>query len=213
MRSPKLPIPSEHAIQSNFFREANYEFRNDPTWVPQLFYAVLHGAWIAGDGRRKAALIAKYKEEGWKPGISDVHYDQPRGAYNKLIIEFKRSDRRNVENGGLSDEQLEYCNQAALYAKVVVCYSEDEAMVALREYMELEENRDTGAAGNAYMLKRFHDQFNHDRESCEICLDSVKEIVPLKDKPRHCGHRATEMVKLPNGEVRCGVCGQLRGRG
>ncbi len=170
----RAKVISEHDIQAVFVLEAEYEFRNDPTWKSELFYAVLNGAWIAGDEnkRRKSALLTKYKAEGWKPGVPDVHYDQPRGTYNKLIIEFKRADRRRDKNGGLSDEQLQYTNAAAPYAMVRVCYSTDEALKVLRGYMALPQT--TPAWTRETRLLEFHKQFHHDRALCEICKLETK---------------------------------------
>lgn len=139
----KLPELNEHQIQAGFISEATYEFRNDPSFIPELFYAVLHGAWIAGEGRRKSALIEKYKAEGWKSGIADVHYDQPRGPFSKMVIEFKKESKRNAGirsgtiTGGLDPDQIVYLRAISPYALVRVCYSEEEAIKAFRYYMSL----------------------------------------------------------------------------
>lgn len=136
---------SEHAIQAGFYQEACFEFRNDPTFRPVLFFAVLNGAWIAGEGNRKGALIQKYKAEGWKPGIADIHYDQPRGPFSKLVIEFKRESKRKegirsgIITGGLDPDQVEYLQAIRPYARIVIAYTTDEALKAFRHYMSLEE--------------------------------------------------------------------------
>lgn len=140
-----LPALTEHQIQAGFFREASYKYRNDPTFKPILFYAVLNGAWIAGSGTRKGNLIEKYKDEGWKSGIADFHYDQPRGIFSKMVIEFKRTAKRNskkagVLTGGLEPEQIEYLQAIAPYALIRVCYTEEEAMSAFDYYMSLGES-------------------------------------------------------------------------
>lgn len=140
-----LPL-TEHQIQAGFFQEACHEFRNDPAFRPELFYAVLNGAWIAGEGVRKSGLLAKYRAEGWRPGIADVHLDLPRGPFTKMVIEFKREAKRNAGKksgmitGGLEPEQIAYLQAIAPYAYVRVCYSEQEAMNALRYYMSLGES-------------------------------------------------------------------------
>lgn len=140
----KLPELSEHQIQAGFFREASHKYRNDQTFRPALFYAVLNGAWIGGSGSRaKSALIEKYKNEGWRSGIADMHYDQPRGPFSKLVIEFKRESKRNTGirsgniTGGLESEQIEYLQAIAPYAMIAVCYSEAEAMAVFDYYMLL----------------------------------------------------------------------------
>jgi len=81
----------------------------------------------------------KYKAEGLNPGVPDIHYDQPRGGYNKLVIEFKREDRRNDVDGGLSSEQRRYIDGFEKYGKWRACYSTDEAMEVFDYYMSLEE--------------------------------------------------------------------------
>jgi hypothetical protein len=138
----QLPPLTEHQIQAGFFREASYKYRNDPTFKPTLFYAVLNGAWIAGTGRRKSGLIEKYRDEGWRSGIADFHYDQPRGPFSKLVIEFKRTSKRNskkagVLTGGLEPEQVEYLQAISPYAMIRVCYTEEEALKALDYYMSM----------------------------------------------------------------------------
>lgn len=163
----KLPPIPEHDIQANFIREATLEFRLDNAFISDLLYAVLNGPWIAGQGKGKEKLIEKYQEEGWKPGIHDVHYDQPRGEFNKLVIEFKRADRRKSKNGGMSDDQIKYGNAVSQYALVKVCYSTDEAMIAFREYMKLPDRYHP--LRQVFNQSLFHDQFSHNRVTCEIC--------------------------------------------
>lgn len=135
MSGVRLPPLTEHQIQAGFFREALYKYRLDETFVPVLFYAVLNGAWIAGSGTRKAHLIQKYKDEGWRSGIADFHYDQPRGPFTKLVIEFKRTDKKTKKNGGLETEQIEYLQAISPYAMTRVCYTEEEAMKVFDYYM------------------------------------------------------------------------------
>lgn len=145
IRLPPQFLPSEHDVQANFFTEVQLEFRLDPTFRAPLLYAVLNGAWInVADRedsdqnlqRRKQKLLEKYSAEGWKAGIADVMYDQPRGRFSKLVFEFKKETRRGVKNGGLSPEQIIYLREITPYAFVRVVYSTDEAMSLFRQYME-----------------------------------------------------------------------------
>lgn len=141
--SNQFPELTEHQIQANFFREVSYTYRNDPTFIPILFYAVLNGAWIGGSSSRsKSGLIEKYKDEGWKSGIADFHYDQPRGPFSKMVIEFKRESKRGAKSkgivtGGLSPEQIEYLEAISSHALVRVCYTVDEAVSAFKYYMSM----------------------------------------------------------------------------
>lgn len=144
MKADRLPELNEHQIQAGFFREVKFAHRLDESFIPELLYAVLNGPWLAsGDDdtkkndRRKAGLIAKYMAEGWTPGIADVHYDQPRGPYNKLVFEFKKESRRRSKNGGVSEDQQKYINAVNPYAFTRVVYSVDEALEAFAEYMAL----------------------------------------------------------------------------
>lgn len=139
----QLPELSEHQIQAGFFQEVNYKYRLDETFRPILLYAVLNGALIGGRNlQSKSALIQKYKDEGWKSGIPDMMYDQPRGLFSKLVIEFKRTSKRNSHKagmltGGLEPEQIEFLRAIYPYALVRVCYTKDEALAAFDYYMAL----------------------------------------------------------------------------
>jgi hypothetical protein len=132
-------ILSEHMEQASFFSEIGYRYRSRPDFIPALFYAMVNGFYAAGVGARKHALLAKYRAEGWKSGIPDVRYDQPRGPHPFLVIEMKRADKRNTRDGGLRPEQIEYLDAArSVGAFVRVCYCADEAIAAMDEYMRLE---------------------------------------------------------------------------
>lgn len=131
-----MSIPLEHEIQSAFVQEVLYKYSNDPRFVEPLFYAVASG--FVGGGKNKFALINKLKREGWKNGIADIHYDQPRGDYSKMVIEFKRENRRNAVNGGLSDEQKEYLDALGEYAFACVCYTVEEAISKFDYYMSFD---------------------------------------------------------------------------
>jgi len=81
--------------------------------------------------------MGKYFDEGLNVGVADLHYDQPRGQYTKLVIEFKREDRRKDKNGGLSDDQATYLTRIRPYAYTAVCYTTDEALTVFNWYMSL----------------------------------------------------------------------------
>ncbi len=135
----KLPPISEHTEQANFFSEVRARYASRPDFIPELFYAIVNGFYAAGTGGRKYALLAKYKAEGWKPGIGDVHYDQPRGEYCKLVIEMKRRDKKNTKDGGLTPDQIVYLAAAASVGTFTdVCYCAEEAVETFARYMELE---------------------------------------------------------------------------
>lgn len=132
-----IPILSEHSEQANFVAEVHYRYRNREDFIPELFFAVPNGMWVAGEGGRRAALVAKYKQEGMKSGVGDIHYLQPRGSHPYCVIEMKRQDRKATRDGGLSPEQKQYIEAArSAGAFVSVCYGADEAAAAFDQYME-----------------------------------------------------------------------------
>lgn len=133
----KLPLLSEHDIQAGFVSEVGYKYRLRGDFIPALFYAAVNGFWAAGEGGRRNALIQKYFAEGYRKGIPDIHYDQPRGCWTKLVIEFKREDMRGKKDGGLKKEQKEYIEAIEPYAMAAVCYTAEEAMAVFGRYMDL----------------------------------------------------------------------------
>jgi len=138
---PHIFQPSEHEIQASFIEYIQYAYGNSLKngFLPALSYAALNEIWVRGENdNKKHALLKKYKDQGMKAGIPDYHYDQPRGGYTKLVIEFKREDRRNTKNGGLSDEQIEYLKAIHPYACINVCYTIEEAQAVFDKYMSLE---------------------------------------------------------------------------
>jgi len=136
-----IPLLSEHSEQANFVAEAHYRYRNREDFIPELFFAVPNGMWVAGEGKRRAHLVVKYKREGMKSGVGDLHYLQPRGLHPYCVIEMKRQDRKTARDGGLAPDQNHYLEAArSAGAYVCVCYNADEALVALDQYMNLPAN-------------------------------------------------------------------------
>lgn len=128
-----MPKHEEDNEQIAFVQYVEHQYRNDPTFKADLFFHVLNGAWIAGKGNAKFALIAKYKAMGWKSGIADLHYEQPRGGFSKCVIEMKKK-----KGGVVSDNQKRYLDAIGKYAYVQVCNGYDEAKEAFDFYMKLE---------------------------------------------------------------------------
>lgn len=134
----KLPVPSEHDEQASFVAEVRARYANRSDFLPELFFAVPNG--LQAGGRNRFALINKFKAEGLNPGVFDIHYLQPRGGHPYLTIEFKRRDRRNERDGGLSPEQRLYFQAAKIVgADVHVCYTAEEAVEKFNEYMGKEQ--------------------------------------------------------------------------
>jgi len=140
---------SEHEVQRDFVTEIGYRYASREDFIPILFYAVVNGFWVGieengtANSRRKDGLIKKYLEEGLKSGVADFHYDQPRGRFSKMVIEFKIEGKRNKQTrdkiltGGLSPEQIQYLTAMKPYAYVRVCYTTEEAVKEFDQYMAL----------------------------------------------------------------------------
>jgi hypothetical protein len=129
---------SEHNEQAIFFDSVLYEYRLDPTFSRELFFAVPNGAYFGGGGGARFAYIEKLKREGFSPGVSDILYLQPRGGFSYLSIEMKISSKKGRKGGGLSDDQSRFMEAArSAGARAVVCYGADEAIEVFRDYMGL----------------------------------------------------------------------------
>lgn len=136
MQSKRI-ILSEHQEQVNFVTEVHYQYRNDETFIPLLFFSTLNGAWLGGG--KSFALWNKHKKEGAKKGVADILYLQPRGYFTFMAVEMKRSDRRDEEDGGLTPEEKEWLTVAGNNgACVLVAYTAEQATQAFDRYMGLE---------------------------------------------------------------------------
>ena len=132
---------TEHNEQAALVSAVRITYQHRSDFYPELFFATMSGAWIAGSGRSgKAALIAKYKREGWVNGVADLLYLQPRGNYAYLAIEMKTPTRRGEKNGGASEGQIEWLKAAKRAgALAVICYGADHAWEVVSGYMSLDE--------------------------------------------------------------------------
>lgn len=131
---------SEAQEQAGFVAEVRYRYKSDPEFSEHLFFATLNGAWIAGSSARgKLALIARYKREGFCPGVADILYLQPRGKFSYLAIEMKAADRIDAKDGGLTEEQRGFLLAVNRSGGLgLVAYGADDAMDKFRQYMDLE---------------------------------------------------------------------------
>jgi len=130
---------SESQEQINFVAEVLYRYKSDPEFIETLFFNTLNGAWIGGSSRQgKWGLIAKYRAEGFRLGISDLLYLQPRGDYAYLAIEMKAQDQRNHKDGGATENQMEFLKaveRAGGFGKI--CFGCSEAIDTFVAYMNL----------------------------------------------------------------------------
>jgi VRR-NUC domain. len=87
----------------------------------------------------RAALMNKYKSEGFRNGVADILYLQPRGGYAFLAIEMKTPDRANTKNGGATEDQLDWLKAArSAGAMAEICHGAEAAWDVFQQYMSLE---------------------------------------------------------------------------
>ena len=90
---------------------------------------------IPNEGKRSVVNGANLRKAGLKKGVPDLHLPIARGNYHSLYIEMKK-DRRCKPTA----EQIEW--RTALNAAgnlAVVCYSADEAIYMLQQYLNFKE--------------------------------------------------------------------------
>lgn len=131
---------TEHQIQAQFVSDVEYRYRNNPEFVSCLFFATLNGSWFGGNN---FAMYKAKQAEGFKKGVADILYLQPRGAYAYLAIEMKRPERKNkkvggVVTGGVEPEQKVFLDAVTDAGGLsYVCYDADEAISVFCRYMEM----------------------------------------------------------------------------
>lgn len=114
-----------------------------PKFPPAHFiFATLNGAWIAGKGKSKFALINSYKRQGLKNGVPDIWIPIPIPTYQGAghfhfapgaVIELK------VGKNKPTDEQKEWINslqEMGWYA--AIAYGFEEAKQHTVTYLELD---------------------------------------------------------------------------
>lgn len=99
-RKPRAPVVSEHVEAVNFWRMVKLHERKHPDLL--MLFAVPNG------GHRHAAVAAKMRAEGVRPGVSDYLALVPRRGYHGLAIELKSA------TGTASEEQREFIWRAKM---------------------------------------------------------------------------------------------------
>ncbi len=85
---------------------------------------------IPNGGSRNRIEAAKLKEMGVKAGVSDLFLPCPKGIYCGMYIEMKYGNNRHT------DRQKEFLNDMAENGYfAVTCYSADDAIKAIEEYV------------------------------------------------------------------------------
>ena len=120
----RYAMRSEDTEQINVVSWANWNVNR----YPELKW--LHH--IPNGGSRNKQEAVKFKQMGVKAGVSDLCLPYPKGLYCGMYIEMKFGDNRQQET---QKEFLE--DMAAVGHFVVTCYSEEEAVKVLEEYLNL----------------------------------------------------------------------------
>lgn len=94
---------------------------------------------VPNGGSRNKQEAVKLKQMGVKAGVSDLCLPYPKGAYCGLYIEMKYGKNKQ------QDTQKEFlADMAEAGHFVATCYSAEEAIKVLEEYLKLEKEEKTG---------------------------------------------------------------------
>jgi len=124
---------TEAQIQASFFQEINLY----PKVRPYIF-AIPNGgyrrqkSYISKDGKQKSwsPEAKKLKQQGVTPGVPDVFLSLPNKLFHGLYIEFKAGKNKpTIEQYDMID------NLRKAGYRCEVCYSEQEAMDIVMEYL------------------------------------------------------------------------------
>jgi hypothetical protein len=82
--------------------------------VSDYLYAIPNG------GKRNVKEAARFKTQGVKAGVSDLHFPLPLDGYSGLWIEMKQKDRKKASVSDSQQKWLERMEKAG--HSVAVCY-------------------------------------------------------------------------------------------
>lgn len=120
----KYAMRSEDTEQINVVSWANWNANRYPE-LRWLFH-------VPNGGSRNKQEAVKFKQMGVKAGVSDLCLPYPKGIYCGLFIEMKYGNNRQ------RDTQKEFLAAMATAGHfVATCYSAEEAIKVLEEYLEL----------------------------------------------------------------------------
>lgn len=120
----KYAMRSEDTEQINVVSWANWNMNRYPE-LRWLFH-------VPNGGSRNRAEAVKFKQMGVKSGVSDLCLPYPKGIYCGLFIEMKYGNNRQ------QDTQKEFlADMAAAGHFVATCYSAEEAIKVIEEYLKL----------------------------------------------------------------------------
>lgn len=119
-------VLTEHQEQALFMSwlELQHPDLHDKT------FAIPNGAWLAGNAKQRAQMVAKYKREGLKKGVPDIQCIVRKNGYSGLVIEFKSDYNRP------KSEQIEWLNRYKNEGWfVAVCWSFEDGQQAVKDYI------------------------------------------------------------------------------
>lgn len=120
----KYAMRSEDTEQINVVSWANWNVNRYPE-LRWLFH-------VPNGGSRNKQEAVKFKQMGVKAGVSDLCLPYPKGIYYGLFIEMKYGNNRQ------KDTQKEFlADMAAAGHFVATCYSAEEAIKVIEEYLNL----------------------------------------------------------------------------
>lgn len=120
----KYEMRSEDTEQINVVSWANWNANRYPE-LRWLFH-------VPNGGSRNKQEAVKFKQMGVKAGVSDLCLPYPKGIYCGLFIEMKYGNNRQ------QDTQKEFLAAMATAGHfVATCYSAEEAIKVIEEYLEL----------------------------------------------------------------------------
>jgi hypothetical protein len=97
---------TEHAYQTAFFCAISSPQLYLPALPNSLWHLLPMVHAIPSGGARDVVTAGRLKAEGVRPGIPDVHVPVARFHYHSLYIEFKKPERQNSRDGGMSPAQV-----------------------------------------------------------------------------------------------------------
>jgi hypothetical protein len=87
---------------------------------------------ISNGTNKSPASAARHKREGLRAGIPDLFLPYPIADYSGLFIEMKRETRGTVSKA--QKDEMDKLRDSGYAA--VVCYGLNEAMIAMRQYID-----------------------------------------------------------------------------
>lgn len=131
----KYAMRSEDTEQINVVSWANWNMNRYPE-LRWLFH-------VPNGGSRNKQEAVKFKQMGVKAGVSDLCLPYPKGSYCGLFVEMKFGNNRQ------QDTQKEFlADMAAAGHFVATCYSAEEAIKVIEEYLNLASMAKAAAVNN-----------------------------------------------------------------